>query len=1472
MRTRNYFKYLLAAIVAIGTSVNVMADEATYKFNYESTIVELQTIQAPVGTSVKLRGSDFTRASNTFSFLSDNYRDRVYLPNGQDEYIDFTNFRYEVTEVKMYVMANPNLFNVLESNIYANLRDYKGVDQNNSFRIGVLQGNGLDFHEVNFINTAIAPASGLKLLYLKGNSSGNPAFFRGSNNATSPTFKVIYNKPDVRIRFANGKKGYDIGIGESNAEIEGYISDHAGAFVVGQNNLHFEYESSDNSIATFANKTSGKITALSEGDVTITAKLMEGNNEISSYSYTLHVFGKDEGLEWQREEMFRNGQKSGNPNEWTIGNTANSNNEYDWVSSDYLKVNTTIWENSTLYQSGSSRDNWKQVVSLTTPVSAKWRAIAQKVAFKMLIPKYTTAEASFNFAANFTIGEKKGNSNKYGYEVVDFGEVSSEEALSSLKNITWNTKNSDEDIRKFSDITILRNGADNYTNFVGSGKNGLGWTCDNKNGEEATSMQRYLAVMAYLHNNHEYPGEVSVGYKNIPTYKYYAYIHYYANYKEVDDYLGKETMFATGKSESINLNRGNVIVVPNRPGYTLLGWSHDKNATMAEYAVHNAFIPYDSENGGGKGNITLYAVWQPKTYNVPLSVNGGYNPGVDDGKSVAVTATWGAPMPSVSSEATGRVPIPVPVKSGFIFGGYYTTQDNDGTMYYDRSLHSVRNWDIDQNNTVLYARWIPEYTVTLDHNDGSGVTEQKKVVFGESMPAITIPTRLGYVFNGYWDSNDYSDYYNNGNKYYDSDAASVRSWDKSSNSTLYAHWKVRAYKVIYHSNDTRNIVEEKNATLSNYQVEYSSAQGWIAGYTFKGWSYSTNGSVDLQQGNNISPDNVNINEETKELHLYAVWKANEYALTLDPQGGTGGTITVTASFGQSMPEIQIPARAGYTFNGYWDSSSNKYYDVDGSSARNWDKSENATLYAHWTPIKYVLTLNAGPNTVIPTTDFGNGTHSYIVSEDRTTITMDVSLEENLGSFYNGVPKKPGFKFVGFYVDDILVASATGDKGRNLEFTNNAYINNSVWKYTGNLTLTARWIPKYTLSDNVLTFNDGEYLEVGIDWQSGKVNDLLGATEYEVQQGHISSDNPVMAFDIRNVIYQDGSSNNAYNLMQGLQNKNYISPNALVYVGSDAYSEYKVNNVIRPLGQGDEAKFNNIVVTDRYPIKIIESFTAQTATYERNKAQKGDENDAMWQQSKESVWGTLCLPYPITNNKEYNESGIDYKIRFYELYGTHDNYMQFREMAENQRIEANTPVLYCRTAGVGSAVTVQESSVGVPANIENGKYKVNPVLYSNELKEEMKRNENAERVVEEDWQFKGTLETKKFCTQSYKDLCNKKGLQSEFLEGAEVVDNREIYYFEKDRFTHMTGGVQVLPYRAYFDRTKIEVSEDDSAESKVSSYSILVVDADGTTTDITNLVDNHEAKGNGKIYDLSGRRVKQPVKGSIYIVDGKKKMY
>ena len=83
--------------------------------------------------------------------------------------------------------------------------------------------------------------------------------------------------------------------------------------------------------------------------------------------------------------------------------------------------------------------------------------------------------------------------------------------------------------------------------------------------------------------------------------------------------------------------------------------------------------------------------------------------------------------------------------------------------------------------------------------------------------------------------------------------------------------------------------------------------------------------------------------------LYAKWSANTYRVTLDFQGGTGGTDSVIANYGDSMPSATMPTKEGYTFLGYFDETlgGNKYYNADSSSAKNWDKDSNATLYARW---------------------------------------------------------------------------------------------------------------------------------------------------------------------------------------------------------------------------------------------------------------------------------------------------------------------------------------------------------------------------------------------------------------------------------------------------------------------------------------------------------------------------------------------
>jgi hypothetical protein len=46
--------------------------------------------------------------------------------------------------------------------------------------------------------------------------------------------------------------------------------------------------------------------------------------------------------------------------------------------------------------------------------------------------------------------------------------------------------------------------------------------------------------------------------------------------------------------------------------------------------------------------------------------------------------------------------------------------------------------------------------------------------------------------------------------------------------------------------------------------------------------------------------------------IYAKWKANsaEYTVTLDPQGGSGGTESVTPTSGDAMPDITLPTYTG----------------------------------------------------------------------------------------------------------------------------------------------------------------------------------------------------------------------------------------------------------------------------------------------------------------------------------------------------------------------------------------------------------------------------------------------------------------------------------------------------------------------------------------------------------------------------------
>jgi uncharacterized repeat protein (TIGR02543 family) len=83
------------------------------------------------------------------------------------------------------------------------------------------------------------------------------------------------------------------------------------------------------------------------------------------------------------------------------------------------------------------------------------------------------------------------------------------------------------------------------------------------------------------------------------------------------------------------------------------------------------------------------------------------------------------------------------------------------------------------------------------------------------------------------------------------------------------------------------------------------------GYSFSGWNTATNGT-----GTQYTPGNTFV--IVTNMTLYARWTVNNYTVTFDKQGGSGGSNSVVATYGAAMPVATgVPTRTGYTFGGYY---------------------------------------------------------------------------------------------------------------------------------------------------------------------------------------------------------------------------------------------------------------------------------------------------------------------------------------------------------------------------------------------------------------------------------------------------------------------------------------------------------------------------------------------------------------------------
>ena len=395
----------------------------------------------------------------------------------------------------------------------------------------------------------------------------------------------------------------------------------------------------------------------------------------------------------------------------------------------------------------------------------------------------------------------------------------------------------------------------------------------------------------------------------------------------------------SGDNYTMIVDAGTEITLPTlqKAGYNFAGW-HDGTATVTS--------PYTTTK-----DITLTAQWTANKHSLTWNLNGGIV--TTAGTNAAVNSTGTA---SGSVAYGTAIKAPVVIKTGYTFAGWH-----DGN-----SIVTPPN-TMPDNNISYKAQWTPNtYTVHFDANEGTGEMENQSFTYDAEPTSLSanIFERVGYNFNGWNTAEDGS-----GTSYADKAEVKNLTFEANGVVTLYAQWTAKdlinyrtlcTYDIVLKNNYVDDDSKDGLATITSTHTAFSTltAPSARGGYSIEGYYAESECTTKVVNSDKTLIPNVTNYTDADgkwiggETTLYTKWTGRTYTVTLDDNGGSGGSGTITATYGSPMPAITLPTRTGYTFNGYWTGTtihSTQYYDANGNSLKNWDKAGNTTtLYALWT--------------------------------------------------------------------------------------------------------------------------------------------------------------------------------------------------------------------------------------------------------------------------------------------------------------------------------------------------------------------------------------------------------------------------------------------------------------------------------------------------------------------------------------------
>lgn len=433
-----------------------------------------------------------------------------------------------------------------------------------------------------------------------------------------------------------------------------------------------------------------------------------------------------------------------------------------------------------------------------------------------------------------------------------------------------------------------------------------------------------------------------------------------------------------------------------KTGYTLAGWSTNKDATSKEYGVTSGVT--DSWINSNSPSITLYAVWTINKLTIRIHMNGGTlanshgsTIGANSSNYITVndsttihTINYGGKLGTDGLANMNNSSYINITRTGYhvVSGSEYNTKaDGTGTTFNQTSAYEASDFaDLSAGSKTvdLYVKWVVNtYKVKYNGNGSTGgSTAESTHTYGvaKNLTANGF-TKTGYLFAGWNTKAD-----GTGTAYTNKQSVSNLTATNNGTVTLYAQWKGIG--------DTVNYTTKLNdVTLDNWKVFYKEGN-----YVYLILAdYLPNSAVNIS-GIQKSGDYV-VYSTTDRKHLINAMTTKNNWKSLLKGSINGKSFDYTST---STTDTNIYANGSPTLDLYVKSWNEKYPDNKLYTAKNTGMSDSLDGYYVGTSANPKISIENMSSTpgysdtlYYPHTSPWNSTYGYLLASPSADSTLDV---------------------------------------------------------------------------------------------------------------------------------------------------------------------------------------------------------------------------------------------------------------------------------------------------------------------------------------------------------------------------------------------------------------------------------------------------------------------------------------------------